>query len=765
MDDSIVIKPQTLSKGRLWTALIAILLGQFVVAIDLTVLNIALPELTRDLSPSSDQLLWVVDVYSLVLAGFLVATSSLSDRFGRKKMLLAGFLIFGIGSVLVVFINDASQLIAIRAFLGIGGAMIMPITISMIRSIFTDSKERAIAVAAWSAISAIGMAAGPLIGGFLLEHFNWHSAFLVNVPIVGVAFLLGMFAMPEVKLKNPGRFDVLGSVLALAGMIALLWGIKHLAAELAFDVPGAAATLGGLVLMALFVFRCLKSPHPIVDLSLFRSRTFSAGVIATMACTFALAVLLYMLAQWLQLVNGDGTLESGIHLIPMSVATLISSLGAAALAMRYQARHVVAAGLGLASVAMLMMFFFQDDLSLTVVIVSTCLVGLGTGALAIGASLIMAETPVEKASSAGSLQEISYDLGNVLGVAILGSLASIIYRSELGTGALRAMGLDGQLINAAKQSFAATTEIGNMLGLPELIQRGADAFSQSLVVTCLAGGVIILMAAVLVWRLIPKGLKITEEEDVRVPSDERALPSSSDGFPTDGGNALVGAQSSPAAASPAANLDDAKMLPGALPVPAATAYRKGGASAQAAALAKIIEDAGIGVVNVPLDIATLDRMGEMCNDLGIDVTTAFIVLAKKAVEEGRLPLGLPADAGCGAEDLARIERNVEALDEGRGVMHESDDRMRTWAPEAWADYRSWKSQDEDVHRLVKTLVASIESDGAGAGIGDPRPLKAGETSLWTRRIADDHLLVYRMDGDDLQIIACKSHSTMAAGPL
>lgn len=170
-------------------------------------------------------------------------------------------------------------------------------------------------------------------------------------------------------------------------------------------------------------------------------------------------------------------------------------------------------------------------------------------------------------------------------------------------------------------------------------------------------------------------------------------------------------------------------------------------------------------MNVPLDIATLDRMGEMCNDLGIDVTTAFIVLAKKAVEEGRLPLGLPADAGCSAEDLARIERNVEALDEGRGVIHESDDRMRTWAPEAWADYRSWKSQDEDVHRLVKTLVASIESDGAGAGVGDPRPLKAGETSLWTRRIADDHLLVYRMDGDDLQIIACKSHSTMAAGPL
>ena len=763
MDDSIVVKPQTLSKGRLWTALVAILLGQFVVAIDLTVLNIALPELTRDLSPSSDQLLWIVDVYSLVLAGFLVATSSLSDRFGRKKMLLAGFLIFGIGSVLVVFINDASQLIAIRAFLGIGGAMIMPITISMIRSILTDSKERAIAVAAWSAISAIGMAAGPLIGGFLLEHFNWHSAFLVNVPIVGVAFLLGVLAMPEVKLKNPGRFDVLGSVLALAAMVALLRGIKHLAAELAFDVPGVAATVAGLVLIALFIYRCLKSPHPIVDLSLFRSRTFSAGVIATMACTFALAVLLYMLAQWLQLVNGDGTLESGIHLIPMSVATLVSSLGAAALAMRYQARHVVAAGLGLASVAMLMMFFFQDDLSLTVVIVSTCLVGLGTGALAIGASLIMAETPVEKASSAGSLQEISYDLGNVLGVAILGSLASIIYRSELGTGALRAMGLDGQLINAAKQSFAATTEIGNMLDLPELIQRGADAFNQSLVVTCLAGGIIILVTAVVVWKLIPKGLKITEDSDAEAPADDRALPASGEGSPDDG-EAAAAAQPAPAGGAPAASPDNAKILPGALPVPAATLSREGGAPAQSAAIAKIIEDAGIGVVNVPLDLATLDRMGAMCNDLGIDVTTAFIVLAKKAVEEGRLPLGLPADAGCSAEDLACIERNVAALDEGRGVMHESDDRMRTWAPEAWEDYRSWRSEDEDVHRLVKALIASIEFDGAGAGPGDPRPLKAGETSLWARRIADGHLLVYRMDGDDLQIVACRSHADIPVRP-
>ncbi len=511
MDSKVIMRPSTLSKGRRWVALVAILLGQFVVSIDLTVLNIALPEITRELKPTSDQLLWTVDIYSLVLAGTLIAVSSLSDRIGRKATLLGGFLIFGIGSVLVLFVSDPAQLIAIRGFLGIGGAAIMPVTISLIRSIFLNEKERSIAVAAWSAVSAVGMATGPLIGGVVLEHFSWHSAFLVNVPFVATAFALGIFALPEIRVTNPGRFDVLGSLLALAGMVAFLWGIKHVAAELAFDTPGSAAIAGGIVLLALFVWRCLKAKDPIVDLALFRSRTFSAGVIATLACTFALAVLLYLVAQWLQLVNGDGTLDSGIKLIPMSVATLVSSLGAAALAMRYQARHVVAAGLVLAGAAMMMLFFVGDDLGVVPVVASTCLVGLGTGSLAIGASLIMAETPVEKASSAGSLQEISYDLGNVLGVAVLGSLASIVYRAELGQGPLQSMGLDGAAIDAARQSFAGAIEIANAYGLPDLVSRGADAFNQSLVVTCLAGGIVILVTAVVVWLLIPKGLKVVND--------------------------------------------------------------------------------------------------------------------------------------------------------------------------------------------------------------------------------------------------------------
>lgn len=638
MDDAIIVKPPTIPKGRLWVALVAILLGQFVVAIDLTVLNIALPEMTRELKPTSDQLLWIVDVYSLVLAGLLIATSSLSDRFGRKKMLLAGFLIFGVGSLLVVFATAPEQVIAIRAFLGIGGAMIMPVTISMIRSIFTDAKERAIAVAAWSAVSATGMAAGPLIGGFLLEHFNWHSAFLVNVPLVGAAFLLGAFALPEVRLKDPGRFDVAGSAIALAGMVSLLWGIKHLAAELELDAADIAAVLAGVALMAIFVFRCLRSKNPLVDLSLFRSRTFTAGVIATMACTFALAVLLYMLAQWLQLVNGDGTLESGMHLIPMSIATLVSSLGAATLAMRYPARHVVAAGLGIAAAAMMMLFFFRNDLTLVPVVASTCLVGLGTGSLAIGASLIMAETPIEKASSAGSLQEISYDLGNVLGVAILGSLASIIYRADLGTGALRAMGLDGQAISAARQSFAATTEISQAYGLPELFKRGADAFNESLVLTCVIGGIIILVTAVVVWKLIPAGLKITEDQGEGAGASVAAAEGATElPAPTEGpakGHGLNAEQAAIPTSVPRSAGDcgeDEAQRQAAAPLPALAP------SSPSSAIASLMEDVGMETVSVPLGAATLERLRAACAKAGIDVTTAFILFAKKASQDGRLP--------------------------------------------------------------------------------------------------------------------------------
>lgn len=513
MDNNVIMKPPFISKGLLWASLAVILLGQFVVTIDLTVLNIALPDLTKDLKPTSDQLLWIVDSYSLVLAGLIVATSSLSDRFGRKRMLLAGFLIFGAVSAGALLVDAPEHLIALRALLGIGGAAIMPVTIAMIRSIFTDAKERAAAIAVWSAVSALGMAFGPLVGGFLLDSFSWHVAFLMNVPLMGVAFVAGVFILPEVRLKNPGSFDLVGSVVFMVGMVALLWGIKHVAAELEFDQAGIVTLVIGVVFTGLFVLRCVKSKNPLVDFSLFRSKPFSAGVVATLFSTFAMAVLLYLLAQWFQLVNGDNPLEAGVKLVPMAIASLIGCTLAPVLAQKIGPRNVVAGGLVIAALGMIMLVFFRDDLELVPVIASTCLVGLGSGSLALGATLMMQETPAEKASSAGSLQEVSYDMGNVLGVAILGSVVSIIYREGLNVAKLRAMGLDGETIDYCKQSFAVAAEIAKETGIDQLFDLGVTAFNESIVITAIIGGVVTLVVAAVVWTLIPKGMSIAENAE------------------------------------------------------------------------------------------------------------------------------------------------------------------------------------------------------------------------------------------------------------
>ena len=653
MGGLVQMSPPALSKGRLWASLAVILFGQFVVSIDLTVLNIALPDLTKELRPSSDQLLWIVDVYSLVLAGLIVAASSLSDRFGRKKTLLCGFFIFALGSALILVADSPEHVIAIRAFLGVGGAMIMPVTISMVRSIFIDPKERALAVALWSAISALGMAAGPLVGGFLLEHFSWHAAFLVNVPFMGAAILMGVFVLPEVRLKNPGKFDALASLVFLAGMVALLWGIKHLAAELAFDAPGVGALVAGLVLLALFGLRCMKSETPLVDLSLFRSKVFSAGIIATVGSTFAMAVLLYLLSQWFQLVNGDGSLEAGMKLVPMAVASLVASTGASMLAMRFQARNVIAGGMVIAAAAMIMLVFFRDDLTLMPVMVSTTLVGLGTGALAIGASVVMSETPVEKASSAGSLQEISYDMGNVLGVAILGSVASIIYRNSLDTGLLRDLGFDRKSIDYCEQSLSVTAEIADQLGLQQVYDAGVEAFNDSVVLTCLVGGIVILVVAVIVWTLIPRGMKITDE----------AMSISGSGKTDENPPASEGVKRSDELCE--GEGEDAQVDG---PVKLAPSLSTTESPARVGEPQELeAHPADPSTLVVPLDASTREDMDDVCRELGLTSETAVRIFARKVARERRIPFRLelgPAPAKDGGALPEGTGRTLSSTDGG-----------------------------------------------------------------------------------------------------
>lgn len=502
-----------LSKSRRWLALIVLLFAQFVLSIDLTVLNVALPHMTAELRPTSDQQLWIVDAYSLVLAGLLVTASSLSDRWGRKKMLLSGALVFCIGSALIVPAQSPLAVIGIRALLGLGAAMMMPTTISMIRNIFTDAKERAFALAAWSVLGGLGMALGPIIGGFLLEHFSWHAAFLVNIPLMAVALVLGAFVLPEIRIVNASKWDILAAIVSLVGMTALMWGVKRLAAEMTLLDPAALAALAiGAALMVYFVWRCLHAENPLLDISLFKNRTFTAGIVAALGSMFSMAALLFLIAQWLQLVDGCTPLESGVKLLPLALASVVAGALAPTLAMRFNARRMLTSGLALTAVAMLVPLPFGTQLTYPVVAVSTGLVGFGTGALAIGSAAIMCATPSEKASSAAAFEEIAYDLGNVLGVALMGSLASIVYRLGLSPETLASAGLDAGSIDAAMQSFSTAASIAQQTGVVELFNEGAFAFSNSIVVTSALGGIVMFIIAFVAYRLLPKDLDITEGE-------------------------------------------------------------------------------------------------------------------------------------------------------------------------------------------------------------------------------------------------------------
>ncbi|MDA3647132.1 MFS transporter [Saccharopolyspora indica] len=480
---------------RRWAGLGVLAASLLVIAMDMTILNVALPSLAADLRPGADQQLWIIDVYSLVLAGLLIPMSRLADRWGRKKLLLSGFAVFGGASLLVLAADTAGAVIAVRALLGVGGAMIMPTTLSMIRSLFTDPRERATALGVWAAVSSLGMAVGPIAGGLLLEHFSWHAAFLVNVPLMIAALVAGLALLPEVRDPAPGRWDVLGTAQAIAGMVALIWAIKRLAKLGPADLVSWAALAAAAGLLTWFVLRCLRRPDPLLDVGLFARRPFTAGVLAALASMFAMAALLLLVAQWFQLVEGLSPLQTGVYLLPMALGAAIASPLAPTVAARIGARTTVAGGLAVAGLGFLSLHVLP--LTYPVVLLALTLLGIGASSLAIASAIIMSGTPPEKAGNAAAAEETAYDLGNVLGVAVLGSAASVAYRAYLEAGS---PGVPA----GAEESLGAALDIAAETGAAELAVRAEAAFNHSLAQTGLFGGLIMIATAVAVFLLLPK---------------------------------------------------------------------------------------------------------------------------------------------------------------------------------------------------------------------------------------------------------------------
>ena len=401
---------------REWIGLAVIALPCLLYAMDLTVLTLAIPALTADLDPTSTELLWIVDIYGFLVAGFLITMGTLGDRIGRRRLLLIGAAAFGAASVLAAFASSAEMLIAARALLGIAGATLAPSTLSLIRNMFHDAHQRTVAIGIWITSFSVGAAIGPLVGGVLLQSFHWGSVFLIAVPVMVLLLAIGPRLLPEYKDPEPGRLDLASAALSLVAVLAVIYGVKALAKDGA-DVVSVGAVLFGLALGAAFVDRQRRLADPLIDLGLFRRPAFS---LALSANTLAFAVLFGLevfVAQYLQLVLGYSPLEAGLWSVPGAAAFVVGSQLTPMLAKRLRPPTAMLGGLVVAGVALLTQVTGPGLLVAGLVLLSLGLAPLFT----LAADLAISSAPAERAGAASGISETSSELGGARGRALRGT--------------------------------------------------------------------------------------------------------------------------------------------------------------------------------------------------------------------------------------------------------------------------------------------------------------------------------------------------------
>ncbi|MEJ5914333.1 MFS transporter [Pseudokineococcus sp. 1T1Z-3] len=483
--------------ARQWAALAALVLPTVLVAADTTILSFALPTISTSLAPTATQLLWVVDVYPLVLAGLLVAMGSLGDRFGRRRMLLVGASGFGVLSVVAAYAPTAGALVAARAGLGFFGAMLMPSTLALLRTVFPQARQRRLAVAIWATGFSAGAALGPVLGGALLEHFWWGSVFLSAVPAVALLVLVGPRLLPESRADAPGPVDVVSVVLSLLAMVPLVYAVKAAVGSASWPVALAAAVLGAGSLV-LFVRRQLRRADPLLDLSLFRLPVFSASVSANLMSIFAFAGLLFFTSQHLQLVVGLSPMTAALHLLPSMVATIASGLLAVRLARRWSLRVLVPAGLVTAALGYGLATQLGGGPEVALLVAATVCVGGGVGlAETLTNDAILSAAPAGRTGAASAVSETAYELGAVLGTAVLGSVLGAVYRSGLVVPA----GASPEGADAATQTLGGAVEVAGQLGEAEgaaLLASARESFAAGVDAAAALGGVVVLAAAVMV---------------------------------------------------------------------------------------------------------------------------------------------------------------------------------------------------------------------------------------------------------------------------
>lgn len=487
---------------RRWWTLVALSVSLLIIIIDDTIINVAVPTLQRELGASASALQWIVDAYIVVFAGLLLTMGALGDRFGRKRLLQLGLLVFAGASVLGAYASSASGLILARALMGVGGAMIMPSTLSVLIDVF-PREERVKAIGIWTGIASIGIPLGPIAGGWLLENFWWGSVFLLNVPIAAAALAAGLVLVPESRHPSPPRPDLPGLVLSGAALTWLIYGI--IAPSSGWTSGAVLGSLGAAIVTgAAFVLHEARVTEPMLDLRLFRNPRLGWGTGAVTLAALALTGLAFELTQYLQFVQGYTPLQAGLRFLPLAAGFGIAGPVSQRLVPRIGTARVVAGALGGAAVLLAALSQVEPSTSYWLVGAALLLIGLGIGAAFVPSTdAVMAAVPGANAGLGSAINDSGRQVGAALGIGILGALASAGYRSGIGN-AVSSLGPD--LAAAAKRSVGAALQVSGGMGGPagEALRRAADAaFMDGFGLAMLAGAVLLVAGAVLVLRRLP----------------------------------------------------------------------------------------------------------------------------------------------------------------------------------------------------------------------------------------------------------------------
>jgi EmrB/QacA subfamily drug resistance transporter len=488
---------------RRWKTLAVLALSLLIIGLDNTILNVALPSLQKEFDASSSTLQWIVDSYLLVFAGLLLTMGTLGDRFGRKLALQCGLVLFGGASLAVLVVQTSDQLIAVRAAMGVGGALIMPATLSIISNVF-PKEERGKAIGIWAGMASVGIGLGPLFGGLLLEYFDWSSVFLVNVPVAFGALLLGIWLVPESRDPKPGAFDVPGAALSVAALTALVYPIIE-APERGWTDGRILACFGAaIVLGALFVKRELSTPEPMLNLSFLRNPRFGIASMGISLASFSLFGSIFAMTQYLQDAHGYSALEAGAAMSPMALGLVFGSVSSVKLVERVGTAKVIVAGLlGMAAMLSTSLLWTPDMAYLPLAgwfVASAVAMGWVMGP---GTGSVMGSVPAEKSGVASAMNDVTRQVGGSLGTAVIGSLISSVYASRI---ADTASTLPADAQHAVKDSIGMANTVASQLPAEQgakVTEAAASAFTEALGIGFGVAAACALVAAVVVKLKLP----------------------------------------------------------------------------------------------------------------------------------------------------------------------------------------------------------------------------------------------------------------------